>query len=368
MFDSKHYIPILKWKRAEQSALTLLDLKQKEHMTPLVQFVMPKLTPKEAFGKSTDQQFEAVISKFQNKSKEAAEEILEAWGKSPIFIDISLLYTTVLKVETFNIILSAGKEKKMFLIPVLHLSDGKEVVNSIKKSEHGVCLRLVCNDLDDFALLENKIKDFLTSVDLIEKNVDLLVDIKEISQDAGKFSKYFNLSKKIPNLLKWRTFTFASGAFHEDLSKCKIDEVNLIPRFDWKNWVAKCEDKDLVRIPSFGDYTIQYPVYKESTQFFAPTTSIKYALEDDWFILKGEKQKFELYLVNAKLLVEDERFYDEAFSAGDKFIVEKANHFDAYMKNPEIKGTGGTENWLSAGINHHLALVAHQVSSLLGKK
>lgn len=365
MFESKHYIPILKWKRAEQNALALLDVKQKDQMTPLIQFVMPKLTAKESFDKSTDQQFEEVVSKFQKKTKEVTEEILEAWGNKPIFIDVSLLYTTDLKAEAFDVILGTGKEKEMFIIPVLHLSDDAKVVDSAKKTAHGVCLRLVCNDLDESITLENKIKGILTSVGLEENDVDLLIDIKEIGHDPSKFSKYFNLSKRIPNLSKWRTFTFASGAFHEDLSKCKIDEENLISRSDWKSWLAHREDTDSVRVPSFGDYTIQYPVYKESTLFFPPTTSIKYALDDDWLILKGEKQKFELYLVNAKLLVGDPRFYGETFSGGDKFILEKANHFEEYMKNPEVKGTGGTESWLSAGINHHLALVAHQVSSLL---
>jgi hypothetical protein len=52
------------------------------------------------------------------------------------------------------------------------------------------------------------------------------------------------------------------------------------------------------------------------------------------------------------------------FSAGDKFIKEKADHFEKYMKNKELKGTGNTEAWLSVGINHHLTLVVHQLSKL----
>jgi len=364
MFNSKHYVPILKWKRAEQSALEILKIEDKKLMTPLIQFVMPKLTTKESLGKTDDEKFKQIILKFQEKIKKIPEEIIEAWGLTPIFVDVSLLYTTELKVEIFENLVLKEKETGIFLIPVLHLSDNLKIIKTVENHKHGLCLRLVCADLDDLNELDKKIKSFFTSIRLSEKDIDLLVDIKDIGENSDKFFKYMNLSKGIPNLLKWRTFTFASGAFHEDLSKCKRDEENHIQRFDWINWIHQIQDKSFPRKPSFSDYAIQYPIYKESTQFFAPTTSIKYTLENDWFILKGEKQKFELYLANAKLLVEDSRFYGENFSNGDKFIFERANHYEKYIKDPTTKGTGSTENWLTAGINHHLTLVVNQISNL----
>ena len=47
MTNSNHYVPILKWKRAEQSALKALAEKQKKCYNPLVQLVMPKHKPDE---------------------------------------------------------------------------------------------------------------------------------------------------------------------------------------------------------------------------------------------------------------------------------------------------------------------------------
>lgn len=364
MFDSKHYIPILKWKRAEQSALETIEDKDKELMTPLIQFVMPKLTTKESIGKTSDELFNETIKKFQNKIEKIPEEILNFWGTKAVFIDFSLLYTTELKTETLEKVLLEANNK-LFLIPVVHLDDDSKIIEITKKYRNGICLRLVCADLDDSQTLNVKIKKFLTVFGLDEKNIDLLVDIKETGEDSTKFNKYMDLSKDIPNLLMWRTFTFASGAFHEDLSKCKIDEENIIERLDWISWNNEIKKMDLLRKPSFGDYTIQYPVYKEATQFFAPTTSIKYALEEGWLILKGKKQQFDLYLANANILVGDPRFYGGAFSAGDKFIEEKSNHYGIYIKNPSIKGTGSTETWLTAGINHHLTVAVRQVANLL---
>jgi hypothetical protein len=363
MFGPKHYVPILKWKRAEQNALGALTVAQKQRITPLIQFVMPK--PKSS--DSPQKQFDSVIAKFREKMPQLSQQILKLWGTSPIFIDLSLLYTTSLKVDCLGNITTLGNQLGLHLIPVLHLSDDPELKKALrtsaKKYSSGACLRLVPNDLADIAALNTQIKSFLSWSGLAETDIDLLVDTKEI--DGGAYQGYVSASQKIYNLSKWRTFIFASGAFPSDLLKYKIDEENLIARLDWKNWLGQMAGNSGTRKPTFSDYTIQYPIYKESSQFFHPTTSIKYTLNNEWLIMKGKKQKFGLYLANAKLLADDKsRFSGDGFSFGDKYIAEKAKHYPVYIKDPKVKGTGSTESWLTAGVNHHLVLTAHQIANL----
>ncbi len=353
MFNHKHYVPILKWKRAEQGALKALAEEHKQHMTPLIQFVMPK--------QGGDEDLDGIIKKFEEQLPIIPKKVLEAWGNDPIFVDCSLLFTTSLKAKSLNAILRGGRKLGAAFIPVLHLNDDaqiKKAALTAASESGGVCLRLICPDFTNPQELDQKIAGFLSAVGLTEKDIDLLVDIKETDENSGKYARYIDLSQNIPNLQQWRTFVFAAGAFPQDLTECKFDEENLIPRADWNNWVLH---KNLKRRPAFADYTIQHPIYKEATQFFHPTSSIKYTLDDEWLIMKGKKQKFELYLASAAELVKDPRYYGEDFSDGDKFIKEKADHFKAYIKNPAIKGTGSTETWLRAGINHHLVLVADQI-------
>jgi hypothetical protein len=371
MFETKHYVPILKWKRAEQKALESLSDKNREYITPLIQFVMPKpkSSTKETLEQTQEEKFDKVISVFSEKISEISEEILKFWGKDPIFIDFSLLYTTPLKVACFEKILTKGNDNGMVLIPVININDDLQIKNIVgsltKKHNNGLCLRLVCSDFSDMGALHEKINAFLTSYNIEEKNIDLLVDIKSIEENDGKYQTYIIKSQQIPNLSKWRSFIFAGGAFPLDLSKCKLDEENYLPRHDWMGWIDHINTKKLQRNPIFADYTIQHPIYKESLQFFPPTTSIKYTLESNWLIMKGKKQKYELYLANAKLLSEDaDLFMGENFSAGDKYIFDKGKHFEKYQLNPEIKGTGSTETWLTAGINHHLACTANQIANL----
>lgn len=374
MFNSNHYIPILKWKRAEQKALAELKAGTKKQLTPLIQLVMPK--PKiikidgKVIKKNPEEQFEEVLQKFKESIPTIAETIVTSWGKDPIFIDFSLLYTTFVKIESSKTILKKSKELGAEFIPVLNTSDEADIKKAIcsfaKESKNGLCLRLVCSDLNDTKKLSEVIESFLQLNNLNPENIDLLVDIQNIGDEyPDKYLKYSTLSQKIPHLLQWRTFIFASGSFPVDLTGYRIDEENLIPRLDWKNWKEQFDTNSLSRNPSFADYTIQHPVYKESSQFFAPTTSIKYTTENEWVLAKGKKQKFELYLVNAKTLADDDCFLGENFSEGDRYIFQKAKHFEECQKNPALKKeTGNSELWIRAGINHHMEYTAYQISSL----
>lgn len=360
MFNTKHYVPILKWKRAEQNALKVLEEKHKKCITPLLQFVMPK-------GKQTEQR-QDIIAKLEGQLDKIPTRIIEVWGKMPVFIDVSLLYTIPLKVKSLNVISRLGHNLGGVFIPAIHLNDEKPLKNIAyelaKKNKTGLCLRLICPDFIDLEKMNKDISNMLSDSVLNESDIDIIVDIKETDADSNKCIKYIEKSQGIPNLMKWRTLSFASGAFPEDLSAFKLDEENLITRIDWKSWKEYVTGTKLKRKPSFSDYTIQHPIYNEAAQFYHPTTSIKYTLENEWLILKGKKHRFEMYLGSAKLLSKDQRFYGENFSYGDKYILTKANHCDAYLKNKKVGGTGSTETWITAGINHHLALVANQVSNL----
>lgn len=374
MNNPTRYVPILKWKRAEESALKNLDDAQKEFMTPLVELVMPKpklYKDKEKKIKKTDEEiFNELIHIFkQERIAKIPEEIVKSWGHNPIYIDYSLLYTVQLKKESIEKISALGSQLGLTLIPVINLSDDEEIKKTVAlyaKKGSGLCLRIVSSDFTSIEKLNEKIDIFIRTFGLTKANIDLLIDLKNIKEIDGSYQKFIGLSQKINNLMEWRNFIFASGAFPEDLSKCNLDDSNLIPRFDWLNWNSQIKSGKLKRNPTFADYTIRHPIYNESFQFFAPTTSIKYTRENDWLIMKGKKQKFELYLANAKLLSTDtDIYYGENFSFGDKYIAEKGRYYDKYIKNPKIHGTGSTETWITAGINHHLVCTISQIANLI---
>lgn len=382
-FNPKHYVPILKWKRAEQRALEALDEKKKDAITPLIELVMPMVPlykkkerkDEKKIKKTQDELFTEIVFKFKEKRiKRIPEEILRSWGARPVFLDFSLLYeaqlTTQLKVNSLNKIIPVGIDMGLKIIPVLNLNDDPKIKEAIcsllGKNNQGTCLRIAPSDLSNTKVLNNKVKNFLRDFSLPRKSIDLLIDIKEIKERGGQYLQFINASQEIENLLEWRNFIFASGAFPEDLSECKRDETTLLPRFDWQNWLHYSNAKKLKRNPTFADYTIRNPIFYELLQYYSPTTSIKYSLENDWLVMKGRVREPELYLANAKLLVEDtDYFYGDNFSWGDKNIAQKAKYYHQYVKNRAAKGTGRTEDWIAWGMNHHLTSVVDQIANLL---
>jgi Beta protein len=379
MFSPNHYVPILKWKRAELRALQGLKDHDKERITPLIELVMPKVSSPykdkaKKIRKTTDEIFVEVVLKFKTqRAKDIPKEVQSAWGDAPIFLDFSLLYeaqfTTRLKVESMKEIISAGATLGLRLIPVINLNDEREIKHTActlsKQYGQGLCLRVALSDLDDMDKLNQKLEACLKSFDVFERNIDLLIDLKDISQESNQYVHCVNVSQQLRSIAKWRNLIIAAGSFPEDLTDCKFDEATFIPRLEWKGWLSHAHAKPLKRIPTFADYTIRNPIFKESSQFYPPTTSIRYTQEETWMVMKGKKLKFHMYLANAKLLAgSSEHFYGKTFSDGDRYVSDKADHYDAYIKNPGIKGTGGSEDWIYAGINHHLVLVARQIAKL----
>src|SRR3989344_7652454 len=142
MFNSRHYVPILKWKRAEQGALKLLPDENKERITPLIQLVMPKY--------ETYEELDDVVKKFEEQLPELAEKVIDIWGTRPIFIDVSLLFTVPLKAKSLSEISTNGYKLGGVFIPVIHLSDDQLIKTSAfklaKDNRNGLCLRLICSD------------------------------------------------------------------------------------------------------------------------------------------------------------------------------------------------------------------------------
>lgn len=366
--NSKNYVPILKWKRAERSVLSELDVIQKNGMMPLLEFVMPKPKSKPKDNKTDEEIYAEVIDLFKTKRMvEIPQEILDSWGKDPIFVDFTLLYPLEVKVEAIEKIIEESVNLGLKLVPVINFSDNQSFKATVLESQqvygHEVCLRISVVDLSDINELNVRLERYLKAANVTEDKVHLLIDIKD---DFLNYSTYFASAQKIKNIDKWKNFIFASGAFPIDMSECKFSEDNYIPRKDWLKWSSSITGENvLARVPTYADYGIRHPIYNETYQFLEATSSIKYTLENNWLIIKGKKRRYDYFLAGAKLLVSTKLFYKKEFSKGDAYIAEKAIHHDIYQKNPKVKGTGTTELWLKAGLSHHFALVFDQLSKLV---
>lgn len=353
MFDFKHYVPILRWKRAEWIALRELRSNDKILITPLFELV-PKDFKKIAAGNNLllPQILEQKVS-----------EIAQNWGSSPFFLDLLHLnpnFETPDGKHPIEKIAAAARSRKLSLIPVTGLNRTKKYNSAIAEIANadgvGICYRIFLSEMKN-ASFETDLDVSLARLELKPEQVDLILDLQLVGEEIFDINK---LGKRIPKLEYWRSFTVASGSFPKDLSALEKNKQYELPRFDWHNWQSQLS-KTLLRKPSFGDYTIQHPFFSEPPSKPNYSASIRYTASTAWVVVRGEGvfndkgPGFAQWPANAKLLCKRKEFCGSEFSYGD-----------AYIKQMSLQSstTGSAETWIRAGINHHLTFVAHQIGGL----
>lgn len=368
-FDHVHYVPILRWKGAERDALC--ELFRFNGGTPPIddsQFTpLLEIPPDKFILNSTEERVEV-----NELLSNAAEDILQNWGHKPLFVDLTLLPKHLRSSTSGNplIVLANAMSKRLLtIIPVTGLNRTTGYQRAVRQvaqaQRNGVCLRLEAGDFQHTSL-SNDIDQLLGYLRLQPEKVDLLIDWKTIYDFGPVFTA---LCRRLPYLPRWRTFTFASGAFPKDLTGFTVGR-NKWKRWDWITWRDQVTQSSLPRIPTYSDYTIQHPLYTQHDpdKFLNPSASIRYTYEEYWLIMRGEglfhsgSPGHHQYPANAYLLCEQEEFFGPDFSFGDAYIKERSLE----LAKEEIEKTGNPKTWLQAGINHHIALVLRQIAKLFG--
>jgi hypothetical protein len=367
MFGPSHYVPILRWKQAERFALRYLHEADRKSITPLIE-----LTPLTFKSRKTAEHVATPLDPAQVVHQEA-KKLLESCANFPFFLDLRHVAVDVVrtrrKVHALEYFAEVGRSYKLALVPVTGLSRTTEYQTSVaaivKDDKRGICLRLTPADIIKTGFT-GSIRALLKSLHLTEDLVHLLVDYEANDPAVPSVE---SLLATIPNLGKWQTLSVASGAFPPDLQGFEPGNRR-IPRTDWLAWKkAVSTAKNGQRKPSFSDYTIQYGLYKEPVEGCNPSVSVRYTLDEEWLIMRGDAVRGkatsdpketrpgrEQWHGHAQLLCDnDNLFYGEGFSWGDAFIHEKSL---------DSKNYGSHEIWLRAGINHHMTVVSRQIANL----
>lgn len=347
MFNYKHYVPILKGKRAEFPALG--RLRSKARITPFI---------------------EAVPSSWREIPKRMAESA-EWPNESPYFLDMIFVddpddteeATESHKVRQY---FAEVAERNQFAIPVTGLarSPGYQsaVQQVVSEQGRGVALRLSIDDFEDSDNLDEAIGAITDLLDQELGEIDLFVDHGSVAALSGSAvaQMYRANIGLIPNLDDWRTLTVVSSAFPLGLGPLERDEWNLARRTDWRGW------KRLVtgphqphRLPTFSDYAIAHPELPPEGRATI-LAQLRYATPDSWLIWKGANvfkhpDGYGQFLSICADLIERVEYRGAAFSHADAEIYEKATTGGS---------SGNAETWRQIGTNHHIETVLDQLASL----
>jgi Beta protein len=347
MFTHRHYVPVLKGKRAEFPALG--DLRSKADITPLI---------------------EAVPSAWGEVPRRMAESA--RWPEeSPYFLDLFFVDDpddTEEADESHPVrrCFAEVAERGQFAIPVTGLARSPGYQSAIRRvvSEQGrgLAMRLSADDFEDSENFEEAIGAIAEFFGQELGEIDLFLDHRSVAGFSGSGVAQMCRANidLIPNLGRWRTLTVASSAFPLGLGPLERDQWNPVIRADWRGWHRLVAGpRPPARLPAFGDYAIAHPELPPEGRATI-LAQLRYATPDCWLVWKGENvfrhpDGYAQFLAICRDLVERDEYRGPDFSRGDAEIFEKAT---------SAGSCGNAESWRRIGTNHHIETVLEQIASL----
>ncbi|KIL45743.1 beta family protein [Jeotgalibacillus soli] len=362
MLSKDHYVPILKWKRGERSALENVSSDLKNNMTPLIEIQpVPFDHPSGDFSKSLDEHLSNI-----------GEQVQTSWNQSsPVFVDLNTLYNnedfTDDSLSTGNhfveFVVSEIESKGIPAIPVTGIFRYVEFHQAVKdvnnSYQHGVCIRLVESDLVDISVLRVNIDNLINFLEIEKESVDIILDYKQIlsQTEQSHLNNLILTIAQLPYLQEWRSLILASTAYPSNLRQIPTNSNGTLPRTEWTVYQS-LRNTGLARIPSFSDYNISHPDFVNlDPRIINMAAGIKYTTANEYLIFRGigvKNNGFGQMVHLCQQVLNHPSYYGRTFSAGDEYIYNCAN---------SVNSPGNAERWVNVGVNHHLTLVAYDLAN-----
>ncbi len=342
------YVPIIKSKRGEFTAVRLLQDDIKERIRPFVDVLPP--------------------SRFAKKPKTLAEQlnwvadhVATAWA-GPLWVDTFDVGPSIVegKQVAIEFVCRALRAKSLMPIPVTGFEreaiHDQAVGKLVSEVATGVCLRLEEEDL----LLPAKLPALLGSkmklLGVEPPSVDLLLDLRYLDETPGatRVQLVARALQSIQTLDQWRSIILAGSSMPISLEGvCARGAHGYLVRRELETWLA-LQHATVKRLPTFGDYTTVPPQFADmDTRTIAKHLgpNVKYTVNGRWYISRGhsfQKGGSTQYFDIAKNIVSLLSFRGPAASNGDRFIAQRA-------KGGADTKCGNPEQWVTASVNSHIS-------------
>lgn len=354
------YVPLLKGKEGEFSALEALKAKVKIAVRPLI----------EVPGVPFDFATEAPARSLDDHLANLAERLFKCWGDRELYIDLPWFGEDENLRDgrvAFQAVLEDCRQTGVKAIPVVSPRTSPRGIRAVAdyagQNNLGVCFRLSIDDFGDEQDIDSEIERLVREIDPVRPDsIDIIADLQDLgSQQTRAVLLARSVLSLLPALDQWRTIILAAASFPEDLSEVDAATFSNLPRLEWQLWQSlkarpgHLKRRDLV----FGDYAISHPQPKElDPRTMRMSASIRYTTTDHWLVAKGRNVRqygFDQYFDLCKKLVAHEDFLGRDFSWADKYISDCAEG---------TVGPGNATTWRKVGTNHHITLVTRDLARL----
>jgi len=284
-----------------------------------------------------------------------ARDISMKWGWDlPCFIDLSQLEDSASLIAC-QVLDRQDHLAATLVAPMQGVLEPRLLRDLARVRRRGLAIRLSIHEFRQAHLVANLL-EMVRSAGLAPAQVDILIDYGSVAAPPERIAEAVTTIYRVE---EWRSITVLAGAFPPDLSKLRKNEQHLLARHEW---IGYCRFVQAGGHAGYGDYTIQHPLYEEhERKGLNFSASIRYTGLTDWVIMRGESVRkdngpgYSQWPAHAQLLAFHSEFRGADFSAGDNYIS---------TMGAQMEKTGNPKDWLNAGINHHLAMVAHQLEHI----
>lgn len=346
VFNEKHYVPILKWKAGEKSALQNLTEGQKSKIMPIIEF-------------TEYQDPNTVLDDFKK------------WYEHPIYFDTIRVDEGTGEYLTSLINLSTENNE---IFPVLYFDNFPELADELCKTTNRVLIRVpVPEDIGgaDYSTIFSYLTDWHTGK---EVSLDIILDLGVVEgrKDANiLYAELKNvLNTYVKNNKSFNKIIIVVTSFPEDLSSISAGESMFFDRFDIVIFEKILKHPDLKSIKNrlyFSDYGVSKFTDTEldfSKLKYGILPKAKYTTQKKYWVLKGAKDRFTKTWIKdhraiALEILNSPYYYGEEFSFGDLEIKERAKSLNG-------KGPGNNTNWVAIDTNHHISVVIEELSKIYG--
>ena len=276
-FGPDHYVPVLKVKRGEKSALQAVAPGFRARITPLLEIVE---RTKPTVGGHLDTAFKDLgecLQGFQRCFLDAREIASDG----PLAAE-----------ETFH----RAQARGIPFTPVTGVSRTEDVLPALNHNANGLALRLTREEFEA-GIFPTAVQGFLNAHCLAPEGIDLIVDlgpvVEFVSEGVAALTNAF--LSQVPDHNKWRTFTISASAFPQGMGVVQRNSHALVERTEWVAWRDNLRANAITipRVPTFSDCAIQHPIGVEGFDpiIMQVSASVRYTLSEHWLLIKGEGTK-----------------------------------------------------------------------------
>ena len=344
MNDDIVYVPMLKTKRGEFTAIEHLSDIVKTHIKPV---------------------FILTLEDAEKRALTLPSDIAKRWVKRPFYIDLNRSNPSLVisGQSLFNYVLNALNNEQLDYTPIIDAHNSQsDIINHIVKFSTSACIRVNINSFNSQTI--SHITSIVNALNLKDRKIDILIDYQtdikaDKSAQAFDLSNYHNLIYNSFHMVVDKII-LGGSSIPRELPRGDYSPHGIKPRIFWQGYFEFMKNNKLERLPVFADYSIVYPHEAEPLDFMNPNSKIRYSFDDQYLFVVGETIRDEGHEQNHDLadkLINSGHFMGRGYSWGDDYID------DCAAKNVSC---GNMETWIRVGHNHHITLATKQNANFHG--